>query len=137
MTDPMPGALVAGWSAHVVDKLLARYLPPFLPLMAPEDRAELQRTAAAVHAASRLYEERRSAAIGSPETGSAEIGAGSEASVMVTVSTAALLAGVTERRLRQMAARWESEGLAHKVGRAWLIDRTTVELYREQRRRAA
>jgi hypothetical protein len=38
---------------------------------------------------------------------------------------------LSEQRVRQLAVRWAADGLARKVGRAWLIDRAGVVMYRD------
>jgi hypothetical protein len=53
----------------------------------------------------------------------------------VTVADAAVLLSVSERRVRQLAARWEPEDLACKAGR-WLIDPEALEIHAETRRTA-
>jgi hypothetical protein len=134
---PMPGAHVAGWSAWVVSVLLARHLDRYLPAMTPQQRTELARTRAGVDAAAKLFQERGTTASGSAETPLAEIGAGLERSRWMTVADAAPLLGSSERRVRQLAAPWEPQGLARKVGRSWLVDREALEMYAQGRRNVA
>lgn len=132
---PLPGALVEGWSAFVVDVLLTRYLDRYLAAMSPAQRAELALTKAAVHAAAKLHQERGSTAGGSAEAPVAEIDGCSDA--WVGTGDAAPFVGASERRVRQLAARWEHEGLARKVGRSWLIDPQALVMYRRGRHEVA
>jgi hypothetical protein len=44
---------------------------------------------------------------------------------------------LSEQRVRQLAVRWAGNGLARKVGRVWLLDKTAVVIYRSKDRRSA
>jgi hypothetical protein len=55
----------------------------------------------------------------------------------LTTSQAAVMLDLSEQRLRQLAVRWAANGLARKVGRIWLLDRTAVVIYRDKDRRSA
>jgi hypothetical protein len=44
---------------------------------------------------------------------------------------------LSEQWVRKLAVRCAAEGLARKVGRAWLLDRAAVEMYRDKERRSA
>jgi hypothetical protein len=48
-----------------------------------------------------------------------------------------MMPDLTEQRVRQLAVGWAADGLARKVARAWLLDRTAVVIYRDKDRRPA
>lgn len=129
------GAHVSGWSAFIVDAILRRDLKRLLPAMSDEQRRVILRTARAVHAAALLYEAERldrAASVG----GSAEAVLGempTDLNQEIGTEQAAVLLGVSGRRICQLAAIWADHGLARKVGRSWLIDRSAVEMYRSER----
>lgn len=134
-SEQMPGALVSGWSAFVVDVLLSRNLDRYLAAMTPDQRAEVAATRAAVHGAAKLWQERAASGTGS---GPVEIAAAvSELSLSVTVAEAALALGSSGRRVRKLAERWQRDGLARKVGTSWVIDRDALEMHAARRRRGA
>ncbi|MEW2421265.1 hypothetical protein AB0911_12045 [Streptomyces nigra] len=131
MSGYVRGALVQGVSAHVLDRVLAspnvaevlRQLPPWM-------RPELEETCRAIGRAAREYEQLPHAAAGSPETEVPEVAAplGHE----ITTREAGALLGVTERRARQLAA----GGMGQLRGGRWVLDRSVVLAYAEQRRSA-
>ena len=53
----------------------------------------------------------------------------------LSTNAAASLLGVKERRVRQLAAVWQSQGLARRVGQVWLLDRTAVLAHRDENSR--
>jgi hypothetical protein len=124
----LPGALVEGWSAHVVDVLLSQHLERFLGVMTPQRRAEVLATQHAVHDAALLWKD--------AELPLARESAALDHSSWVTVADAAVLLSVSERRVCQLAARWEFEDLACKVGRSWLIAPEALEMHAKTRRTA-
>jgi hypothetical protein len=131
-SPPVPyvasAALVYGASAHVIDRLLARYLP--LLLLPPWLMAEVESTRAAIRLAAREYEALPVAGSGTAVTAVAEFGP----ALLCEISTAdaASLLGLSERRARQLGPL-----LGRRVGRAWLFDRDAVIDYRHASRRSA
>lgn len=131
----MPGyvegaALVEGAAAHVLAELLA--IPGvrhYLRGRPPELQGAIEEAVTAIRQAARAYEQARASAsaFGSAETALAEIVQPFEREI-VTREAAALL-GLTERRVRQLAA----EGMGRRAGGRWLLDRTAVEEYRRRR----
>ena len=136
MTEPrLLVAPVAGWSAVVVDVLLSRHLRPLLSGMTEGQRRELERTRRAVHVAALIWRDATSD-IESAQAAPTEAAAGSEDDELDTAEAAREL-GVSRQRVRQLAERWALDGLARKVGRSWLVDRTAVLMYRDNGRRTA
>lgn len=131
MSGYVRGALVQGVSAHVLDKVLAspnvaevlRSLPPWL-------RAELDETRRAIRRAAQEYEQLPPAADGSAETEVPAVGA--LLPHEITTREAAVLLGLTERRVRQLAA----GGMGQRRGGRWVLDRSAVLAYAERRRAA-
>jgi hypothetical protein len=121
------GVAVAGWPAFVVDCLLRRHGGPYLKAMSPEQAREMEVFHRAVHAAA-AYWQARTAVIGSAEAATAEVPSSSRSDDLSTAQAASLL-GVSERRVCQLAATWQDDGLARKVGRSWLVDREAVTVY--------
>ncbi|MFI7632423.1 helix-turn-helix domain-containing protein [Microbispora rosea] len=121
------GALVSGFAAHVVDRLLAKHLPMLLRStpMSEEQRAALVETRVAVALAADTW------AIAAAATPVAAIGSSSPGDEISTAEAAALL-GVKERRVRQLA----EGGLGRKVGRVWVLDRAAVLAWRDEMRSA-
>jgi hypothetical protein len=132
MPPPVPyvasAALVSGPAAHVIDRLLARYLPSLL--LPTWLIAEVESTRAAIRLAAREYEALPVAASGTAATAVAEI----EPALPCEISTADAsgLLGLSERRTRQLGPL-----LGRRVGRAWLFDRDAVLDYRLASRRSA
>lgn len=123
------GALVHGVSAHVLDRLLAS--PDVVRLFAampPWMRPELEATRRAVRVAAQEYEALPTAGRGSAETPAAEVGPLSPHEI--STYQASVLLGVGERRVRQLAA----GGMGRQVGGRWLLDRSAVLAYAQQRR---
>jgi Helix-turn-helix domain len=135
MSEPFLGAHVAGWSAFALDLILRRYRRDYAPVMNPAHQREMEATRGAIHAAALLWGASTSASA-TTQTPATEITPRLE-SEELTTSQAAMMLNLSEQRVRQLAARWTAEGLARKVGRAWLIDRTAVEMYRDKDRRSA
>lgn len=133
------GAHVEGFAALVVDRLLAAHLPRVLGAMSAEQRREVELARREVRAAADwwLASTRVVAAGGNAEGVGAEIEAGSSVNDEIDVATAVRLLGCGARRVRQLAAGWEPQGLARKVGQSWLLDRTAVEARRVDLRRSA
>jgi hypothetical protein len=92
-------------------------------------------TRRAIHGAALLWRASTSASA-TTQTPSAEIRPQSQ-SEEVTTSQAAIMLNLSEQRVRQLAFRWAADGLARKVGRVWLLDRTAVVMYRDKDRGAA
>lgn len=123
------GALVQGVSAHVLDRVLsspnvARVLDSLPPWMRPE----VEETRRAIHRAAGEYEVLPVAVDGSTEAPPAEIGPLSAHEI--STYQAGILLGLGERRVRQLAA----GGMGRRVGGRWLLDRSAVLAYAEQRR---
>jgi hypothetical protein len=99
-------------------------LPPWL-------RAEVDATARAIRRAAADYEALPVSPERSDETPLGEIGARSERDHGdgLDVGQAALLLGVSPRRVQQLAA----GGMGRKAGRAWLLDPTVVREYGRRR----
>lgn len=131
---PPLGAHIAGWSAFAVDAILRRHGRPYLAAMGAAQRAEVERTARAVHQAALHW--RATSADGNAETAPPEV-ARPWGRDEITTAAAALMLGLSERRVRQLAAGWEAAGIARKLGRAWLLDRAAVEMQQANTRRTA
>lgn len=123
------GAVVAGWPAHVLSRILARHISALVadPRLSAAQRADLESVRADILKAARRWETSISSADISEETHEPEILTRSE---LISTDQASLLLGVTPRRARQIAA----SGLGVKVRGAWLLDRAAVEQYRQERR---
>lgn len=125
-------AIVRGVSAHVIDRVLSAPntakvldgLPGWL-------RLELDATRAAIHRAAEAYEAGPVADLGSSATPTAAVDASSPHDEIST-GEAAVILGLRERRVRQLAG----GGMGRKVGHVWLLDRSAVLAYREFRCRA-
>jgi hypothetical protein len=126
------GAVVAGFAAHCIDRILARHLPALLadPRLTPAQRAELESVKADTRKAARRWEASTISADVSEETARPEMTARSE---WIDTETAGILLGVTARRARQLAA----SGLGVKVSGTWLLDRSAVMEHRQGRQRHA
>ena len=131
MPEPLPGAHVAGWAAFAVDVILRRYAKDYTPAMNPVQRRDMEVTRRAIHAAALLWRASTSASA-STQTQAPEPTPRSRSEELTTSQAAAVL-GVCEQRVRQLAARWVYQGLARKVGRAWLLDPAAVAMYRDGR----
>lgn len=129
MTGYVRGALVEGVSAHVLARVLAspnvaqvlRSLPPW---MLPE----LEATCRAIGQAAREYEQLPVAVDGRSETEvpQVETPLGHE----ITTGEASRLLGLTERRVRQLAA----GGMGQRRGGRWVLDRSAVLAYAQRGR---
>lgn len=127
------GAVVAGVSAHVLDRILAqpnvaqvlRCLPSW---MGPEVEA----TRRAIGRAAREYERLPVAVDGTAETPPVEVGPPSEREIGMFTNEAAALLALSERRVRQLAA----GGMGRKAGGRWLLDRGAVAAEAARRRSA-
>lgn len=122
------GALVQGVSAHVLDRILAS--PKVVQAMSAYPswmRAELEATRRAIRRAAREYEALPVAVGGSAEVEFAEVAP--PLAHEITTSEASAVLGLTERRVRQLAA----EGMGRRAGSRWLLDRSAVLAYVERR----
>lgn len=121
-------ALVAGFAAHVIDRVLARHLPALLQWtqLSADQRQALEETRTAIARAADLHAQQSTSAT---ETPVAEIGPTSPHDEMSTAEAAAEL-GVTQRRVCQLA----EGGLGRKVGRVWVLDRAAVLAYSDEHR---
>jgi excisionase family DNA binding protein len=122
-------AYVDGVVAHVLAELLAtpaarRYLRSRPATL----QGDIERAIVAIRQAAGAYEKTLgpASADGSAETPLAEIVQPFDREI--TTREAAALLGVTERRVRQLAA----GGMGRKAGSQWLLDRTAVEEYRRR-----
>lgn len=124
------GAVVDGFAAHVLDRLLARYLPAVLAGLPAWARAEVEATRDEIRRAARAYESLPVAAVGSAELPPGEVAPqwtpGDEG---MSTGAAADFLGVSSRRARQLAA----AGLGRKVGGVWVLDRSSVLAERDRR----
>jgi hypothetical protein len=121
-------ALVDGFAAHVVDRLLARYLPRLLestPFTA-EQRAEIEAARTAVRAAAEAWERRPVADVADIAAG--DFTAPSPPDELTAVQAADLL-GVSVRHARRLAA----SGMGRQVAGVWLLDRSALVAYRGRR----
>jgi hypothetical protein len=123
--------LIEGAAAHVLDRLLARYLPGVIESLPPWLRDEVLSARDGIRRAAVAYEARPVAVDGSAETDDSETSP--SWSEQITSGAAATILGVTERRVRQLGA----AGLGRKVGRAWVFDRAVVQAERAHRKEAA
>ena len=114
-------AIVGGFAAHVVDRLLARYLEALLPAMSPEQRAEAAACQVAVRRAAMAYRARPVADV--PDMPEPDMRAGSPAEI--DTGTAAALLRVTPRQARRLA----EGGLGRKVAGRWWLEREAVMEY--------
>lgn len=124
MAEPLLSAPVSGFSAHVIDRLLAGPAAvALLRQLAPGQLRQLEETKAAVRLAAAEWEAWTvsASADGNAETASAVMGAGLAHDIDIV--QAAVVLGVTPRRVRQLA---EAHHLGRKAGRVWLLDRTAV-----------
>jgi hypothetical protein len=128
------GALVAGWPAHVIDRMIARNLAALLadPRLSPVQRAELESVKADIRKASRRWEASISDDT-SYETRMPETAPFSDEKRVVTVEQASALLGLGVRRTQQLAA----GGLGLKVRGRWLLDAEAVTQYRREGRDSA
>ncbi|WP_433541159.1 hypothetical protein ACQP10_08520 [Streptosporangium sandarakinum] len=119
------GALVAGFAAHVIDRIIAERMGRLLadPRLTSVQRAELEQVKAAIRRAAKQWEQLPV----SEETPPAETTPSSE---LLTTEEAGALLGTTARRARQLAAL----GMGVKAGGVWLLSRELVLDYREGRR---
>lgn len=133
MTGPgyVEGALVHGVSAHVLDRVLASpNVAHVLDALPSWMRPELEATRRAIRRAARAYEAQPVAAVGSAEVACVEVGPALPHEI--TTHEASGLLGLTERRVRQLAA----GGMGHRRGSRWLLDRSAVLAYAKRRRSA-
>ncbi|HEY1325130.1 MAG TPA: helix-turn-helix domain-containing protein [Streptosporangiaceae bacterium] len=131
MTGPryvQQAALVDGFAAHVVDRVLARHLPPLLEVFTPEQRAEVDAARAAIRAAAKAWESAPMSVSGPADTPGADIAASSPDEL--TAAQAADLLGVSVRHARRLAA----SGMGRLVAGVWLLDRSALLAYRQGRR---
>lgn len=126
---PLLGAHVSGWPAFALDAVLERHLAPYLSQMEPTRRRELEVTRAAVHAAALLFWEQGASASASAQAAVAQVESPLRGEEITTAEAAELLR-VSHQRVRQLATCWAEQGLARKVGRAWVVDRGAVMIQR-------
>lgn len=131
MTAPgyVHGALVHGVSAHVFDRVLASpHVARILDELPGWMRPEVDAARRAIRLAAREYEALPIAVAGTAETPVPEVGPLSPHEI--DTYQASVLLGLGERRVRQLAA----GGMGRLVGGRWLLDRSVVLAYAEQRR---
>lgn len=119
-------AVVSGVSAHVFDRVLARYLPAVLAntKMDAQTRREILATREAISRAAEAHLAQprvRESASGRVQTDISR--------EWMTTAQAALHLGITTRQARRLAA----AGFGHKSGPDWLLSRP--EVYAEALRR--
>lgn len=114
-------ALIGGREAVFLAAVLRRHAPDYLRAAPVEVRRDVDRAIEALRRAGEAY---RASTSGNAETEtgpeSTESGRSDE---LMTTAKAAELLGVTDRRVRQLAA----AGAGRKVGQTWLIDPTHIE----------
>jgi excisionase family DNA binding protein len=132
---PILSAPVGGFSAFVLARVLEDALPARIVSLQrqaetgrihPDLLAELTHTWAAIGEAARQWAERRASADASTEAAFTETPA---RWAEIDTDRAAGLLGVTPSRVRQLVRSGELN--ARKVGRSWLVDRTSIDLKRE------
>jgi hypothetical protein len=124
------GAVIGGWPAAVIDTMLSRHLPKYLKAMAPEQRAELERAYRAIVRAAKAY--RASSDNGPSEPEASALAQDLSHDDEIGTAKAAEMLDVGRRQVVKLAAVWEGEGLARRVGRTWILDRVAVEAYRDR-----
>lgn len=129
------GAVVTGWAAHVLNRLLARQalLAPLLKnsRLTAEQRAELESVIRDIRKAARRWEASAISDDSSYETPQTEIASLSpQENRVVTVEQASILLGLGVRRTQQLAA----GGLGVKVRGRYLLDAAVIDEYRQGRR---
>ncbi len=135
MTDPpsryVEGALVTGFAAYALHALMVSpRVAEQLDRMAqaqPWIRPELDAARRALRRAAAEYEALPVAVDGSAAEQLAEAAASSVHEI--DTAQAAALLGLSERRIRQLAA----EGMGRQVGGRWLLDRGLVLAYGHRR----
>lgn len=136
--QPLTGALVRGFPAAVLAPILRDVLPARIAHLAgraaaghldPAEVDDLRRTWVAIdQAADQWWAWRRGVIAGGSAAGSVTITAAR--STEIDTDTAAAILGRTTCRVRQLIH--TGHITAHRVGRVWLVDRESVELYREE-----
>jgi hypothetical protein len=125
------GALVEGVAAHILDRLLdqpaARNLLHSLPRWMAD---ELVATRDAIARAADDYLALPVADNGNAAPSGAELVTTSAQDELLNTEQTAELVGLSERRIRQLAA----QGLGSKHGGRWLIPRQLAEILKEDRR---
>lgn len=134
---PVLVAPVGGFAAFVIATLLDGELPERMVRLAeqaaagrlhPDRLLELRLAWAAIRDAGRQWQQWRASVDGTAEPLPAETPEGSNREREIDTAAAGALLGVSDRRVRQLAA--TGDLAARRVGRAWLIDRSAVELRR-------
>lgn len=116
------GAVVAGWPAHVVDRLLARHAPAVVGAFAPEQRAAFDATRDAIRRAALAWETAGGARSRTDEP--PPVPAGSDSMLMDSHQVAERL-GIGVRAVQKRAATGSLPG--RKIAGAWLFDPLTVD----------
>ena len=133
---PLLAAPVSGFAAFMLGKVLDATMPARLVSLQdqaaagridPERIAEVTAAWSAIREAGALWAQWRAAADDSTAYTVAAIPPRSQE---IDTDSAAGLLGVTPNRVRQLVRAGELPG--RKVARSWLLDRTAVELRREQ-----
>lgn len=120
------GAHVAGWPAFALDVILRKTADPYLRAMSAEQRAQLERTHREIHAAAVHWRSTSVASVISPAEAPAAMIASGLTGDQLTTADAALILGVSSRRIRQLAERWADDGMACRTGRTRSIDSRAV-----------
>lgn len=122
-------AVIGGFAAHALDRLIGRRLPDLVQLMPPDRAREVDAALRDLRRAAEAYLATPVSVDGHADIDSADIGP-SWTEDLIDTATAATILGLTERQARRLAA----TGLGVKVRRVWMFDRTQV--YAERRHRA-
>lgn len=139
LARPLTVAPVSGWSAFVCARLLASRLDQLTGGTHPELAAELRGTLAALEQAAGAWTRWRQAvaeieAQAAADGSAAVAGAAAQAgSAEVDTTAAAARLRVTPNRVRQLIRCEQLPG--RKVGRAWLVEASTLDIYAEGRGR--
>jgi hypothetical protein len=129
-------AIIAGWPAHVIDTLMARFLPPYLATMNPQQRAEMDAAHRAIRRAAKAHQA-ASSDDGPSEPDASDLAQDLSHDNKISTARAADMLRVGQRQVCKLAAVWEGEGLAERIGRMWLIDRDVVVAYQDRQGRRA
>jgi hypothetical protein len=130
-------AVISGWPAKIIDQVLSRHLPQYFAGVRQEDLAELKAAHQQIGRARRAYEAGVGSAVGTSEPAGSEPSEGLSHGDWFDTATVADMLRMGQRAVCKRAVVWETEGLARRHGRVWLIDPIAVEIVRNQPGRRA